>query len=95
MKLSIANNIMFKKKSSIFGTTPRTHNLTSTNYACDFQISKGGSHDFLFQKVSASTGRSEVLQKAPILLTGIKRCLENQFIVFLRVAVLHRFYSKL
>ena len=31
MKLSIANNIMFKKKSSIFGTAPCTHSLTSTN----------------------------------------------------------------
>ena len=31
------------------------HNLTSTNKAYDFQISKCGSHDFLFQKVSAST----------------------------------------
>ena len=58
MKLSIANNIMFKKKkkSSIFGTARHTHSLTSTNLDYDFQISKGGSHDFLFQKVSASTG---------------------------------------
>ena len=31
MKQSIANNFMFKKKSSIFSTAPRTNSLTSTN----------------------------------------------------------------
>ena len=29
--------------------------MTSRFWACDFQILKGGSHDFLIQKVSAST----------------------------------------
>ena len=29
--------------------------MTSRFLACDFQILKGGSHDFLVQKVSAST----------------------------------------
>ena len=32
--------------------------LTSRFWACDFQILKGGSHDFLIQKVSASTEKN-------------------------------------
>ena len=37
--------------------------MTSRFWACDFQILKGGSHDFLAQKVSASTVFNEARGK--------------------------------
>ena len=34
--------------------------MTSSFRTCDFQILKGGSHDFLIQKVSASTAKRRI-----------------------------------
>ena len=42
--------------------------MTSRFWACDFRILKGGSHDFLIQKVSASTA----LQKLKVRLWPCK-----------------------
>ena len=47
--------------------------MTSRFWACDFQILKGGSHDFLIQKVNASTETvlSNIYHKAATSLKSL------------------------